>query len=108
MREEAVWHRQGKVLKGHGEIRAALDERPRTQRIRHVVTNAFSYRVGQRKRDARRLHDSLPLRRWVDEILSRHDRGSVSALSHRDPLYARARAFRPEQRITPEFEFARK
>lgn len=41
MREDGVWHRQGKVLKGRAQVLAALDERPRTQRIRHVITNAF-------------------------------------------------------------------
>jgi SnoaL-like domain len=41
MREDAVWHRQGKVLKGRAAILAALEERSRTQRIRHVITNVF-------------------------------------------------------------------
>jgi hypothetical protein len=41
MREDGVWHRQGKVLKGRAQVLAALEERPRTQRIRHVITNAF-------------------------------------------------------------------
>ena len=41
MREDGVWHRQGKVLKGRAQVVAALEERPRTQRIRHVITNAF-------------------------------------------------------------------
>ncbi len=41
MREDARWHRQGKTLQGHPQILAALEERSRTQRIRHLVTNAF-------------------------------------------------------------------
>lgn len=41
MREDGVWHRQGKALKGRAQVLAALEERPRTQRIRHVITNAF-------------------------------------------------------------------
>ena len=41
MREDGIWHRQGKVLKGRAQVIAALEERPRTQRIRHVITNAF-------------------------------------------------------------------
>jgi hypothetical protein len=41
MREDGVWHRQGKVLKGRAQVLAALEERPRTQRIRHLITNAF-------------------------------------------------------------------
>ncbi len=41
MREDGVWHRQGKILKGRAQVLAALNERPRTQIIRHVITNAF-------------------------------------------------------------------
>jgi hypothetical protein len=41
MSPEAVWHRQGKTLRGHPEILAALEERSKTQRIRQVITNAF-------------------------------------------------------------------
>ena len=40
-RDDGVWHRQGKALKGHAQIRAAMDERPRTMRTRHVISNAF-------------------------------------------------------------------
>lgn len=38
---DGIWHRQGKVLKGHSQIMAAMQERPRTQHTRHVITNAF-------------------------------------------------------------------
>ncbi|CAN5512913.1 hypothetical protein BH09PSE5_BH09PSE5_20200 [soil metagenome] len=38
---DAVWHRQGKRLAGHDQIRAALNERSTSQRIRHVLTNGF-------------------------------------------------------------------
>lgn len=41
MKPDAVWHRQGKHLRGHGEILAELESRPSTQRIRHVITNSF-------------------------------------------------------------------
>lgn len=41
MREDGVWHRQGKVLKGHAQVLSAMEERPRSQRIRHIITNAF-------------------------------------------------------------------
>jgi hypothetical protein len=41
MRPDARWHRQGKVLDGHAAIRDALNERPRSQVIRHVITNTF-------------------------------------------------------------------
>jgi hypothetical protein len=40
-REDGVWHRQGKALKGHAQVRAAMEERPSTQRTRHVISNAF-------------------------------------------------------------------
>ena len=39
MTGDAVWHRQGRTLRGQGEILAALHERSATQRIRHLVTN---------------------------------------------------------------------
>lgn len=35
----ALWHRQGKALRGAEESLAALSLRSRTQRIRHVITN---------------------------------------------------------------------
>jgi hypothetical protein len=41
MEPEATWHRQGKVLRGHAQVLAALSERPATMRIRHVITNLF-------------------------------------------------------------------
>jgi hypothetical protein len=36
---DGVWHRQGKALAGRAQILAALAERSKTQRVRHVVTN---------------------------------------------------------------------
>lgn len=42
---QGTWHRQGKVLAGPTQILAALNERPRSQRIRHVVSNAFIERM---------------------------------------------------------------
>ena len=41
MQPDAVWHRQGRALRGLDAVRAALNERSATQRIRHVVTNGF-------------------------------------------------------------------
>jgi hypothetical protein len=40
-RDDGVWHRQGKALKGHAQILAAMQERPSSMRTRHVITNAF-------------------------------------------------------------------
>ena len=45
MAADAVWHRQGKRLQGHAQIRAALQERSNTQRIRHLVTNLLQRSV---------------------------------------------------------------
>ena len=39
--KNGVWHRQGEVLSGHGRILGAMEKRPATQRIRHVITNSF-------------------------------------------------------------------
>jgi len=41
MRPDARWHRQGKILEGQAAVLAALNERPRTQIIRHLITNTF-------------------------------------------------------------------
>jgi hypothetical protein len=41
MRRDAVWHRQGKILRGREEVMAALNQRPASQVIRHVITNMF-------------------------------------------------------------------
>ena len=39
---DGVWHRQGKELKGPGMVSAAMAERPRGARTRHIVTNVLS------------------------------------------------------------------
>lgn len=36
---DAVWHRQGKVLKGPTEVLAALMQRSATMKIAHIITN---------------------------------------------------------------------
>lgn len=38
---DGIWHRQGKALKGHAEILAALKARPATQVTRHVISNIW-------------------------------------------------------------------
>jgi len=40
--EDGVWHRQGKQLKGPSMVRAAMAERPKGARTRHVVTNVLT------------------------------------------------------------------
>jgi hypothetical protein len=37
--DDGVWHRQGKQLKGPAMVRAAMAERSKGARTRHVVTN---------------------------------------------------------------------
>jgi len=39
MEKDALWHRQGKIQRGAAESLAALGQRSRTQRIRHVISN---------------------------------------------------------------------
>ena len=39
MEQDALWHRQGRIQRGAAESLAALGQRSRTQRIRHVITN---------------------------------------------------------------------
>ncbi len=41
MRTDVTWHRQGKILRGHAQVMAALNERPASQVIRHIITNTF-------------------------------------------------------------------
>lgn len=41
MTEDSTWLRQGKSLRTHAVIREALEERPKTQRTLHVISNAF-------------------------------------------------------------------
>lgn len=106
MREDAAWHRQGRVLVGRTAILAALDERPRSQRIRHVITNPFvlertehtaklmAYMIGYRAdegvpRPAPQTIDG-PLRFLVVET---------------DFVHADGRWWIQVQRGTPEFEF---
>jgi len=39
MLEDGTWFRQGQSLRGRGQILGTLNERSRTQRIRHIITN---------------------------------------------------------------------
>jgi ketosteroid isomerase-like protein len=39
--DDGVWHRQGKQLGGPAGVRAAMAERPKAARTRHVVTNVL-------------------------------------------------------------------
>jgi hypothetical protein len=106
MREDAVWHRQGKVLAGRAQIRAALDERPRSQRIRHVVSNPFiaeqsagaarmiAYMIGYRADDG----VSRPPPQTIDGPL----RFLVVETRF---VQADGRWWIADQRAVPEFEF---
>ncbi len=39
--DDGVWHRQGKQLAGPAGVRAAMAERPKSARTRHVISNAL-------------------------------------------------------------------
>ncbi len=39
--DDGVWHRQGKQLAGPAGVRAAMTERPKSARTRHLITNAL-------------------------------------------------------------------
>ena len=39
--EDGVWHRQGKQLVGPAGVRAAMADRPKSARTRHLITNAL-------------------------------------------------------------------
>lgn len=43
MTDDAVWHRQGRALRGQPEIGAALQARSPTQRVRHLVSNLLQH-----------------------------------------------------------------
>lgn len=107
MTPDAVWVRQGIHLRGHAQIRAALEERSPTQRIRHLITNLL-----QRAGDGQHAEFS----HYMTAL--RHDDGEV----HRGPVRI-AGAFRMSvvntmlvctggtwqiaaQTIAAEFEFA--
>lgn len=107
MTPDAVWHRQGKRLEGHGQILEALLERSATQRIRHLVTNLRQRRAGP---------DQVLCTHYMTAF--RHDEGRVltgpptiagpfrmslvtTRLVQRDAAWQVA-----EQTIVTEFEFA--
>ncbi len=46
MTPDAVWHRRGQRLQGREQILSALNERSKTQRIRHLATNLLQQPVG--------------------------------------------------------------
>ncbi|MGE0799162.1 MAG: nuclear transport factor 2 family protein [Lautropia sp.] len=107
MEPEAVWHRQGKVLRGHAQVLAALAERPATMRIRHVITNVFVADAGP---------DTADVVAYMTAY--RHDDGSDRPLPRSIPgpfrvLLVKMRFRRrdgqwliAEQAATSEFEFA--
>jgi hypothetical protein len=106
MREDAVWHRQGKVLAGRAQIRAALEERPRSQRIRHVVTNPFI--AEQSAGTARMIAYMIGYR--ADEGVSRPAPQTIDGplrflLVETRFVHADGRWWIADQRAIPEFEF---
>lgn len=107
MTPDAVWYRRGQRLQGHAQIRAALQERSATQRIRHLVTNVLQGSGSD---------DEVNISCYLTAL--KHDDGQV----HSGPVHVRgffrmARvttrlvrvdgAWRiAEQAIVTEFEFA--
>ena len=107
--QDGIWHRQGKHLHGHAAILEALASRSPTQRIRHVVTNAF---IAGREGDGNRVtvnsymtayrHDDGTPCVTVPRITGPVSMSLVTTVFGRfgdDWLIA-------EQTLTPEFEFA--
>lgn len=44
--KDGVWHRRGAALTGHAAIRASMEQRPRTQRVRHLMSNFMLRTIG--------------------------------------------------------------
>lgn len=103
---DGTWHRQGELLTGRRQIMQALSRRSATQRIRHVITNAFiasqsadrvhlvAYMVAYRFDDgtvhAGPVEISRPLRLSVVRAAMRAAEGGWEVA---------------EMTLTPEFEF---
>lgn len=104
--EQGVWLRQGEQLRGHAAILGAMNSRSPTQRIRHVITNAFvsksengkvtvqSYMTAYR-------HDEGAAREGAVRIPGPFRMSLVSTTFRRSATEWRI----VEQRVTPEFEF---
>ena len=104
--EDGVWYRQGRQLRGHAEILSALEARSATQRIRHVITNAFI---------AEHVAERVTLRAYMTAY--RHDDGkpppSVPRIAGPLSMSLVTTVFDrsgddwliTEQTLTPEFEF---
>ena len=103
---DGIWHRQGKQLRGQAEIRQAMEARSATQRIRHVLTNAFISELDG---------DRVTVRSYMTAY--RHDDGKPAPSVPRIPgplsmslvttVFGRnGNAWLiAEQTLTPEFEF---
>jgi hypothetical protein len=64
MSPEAVWHRQGKILRGHPQIRAALEERSTTQPW-HAPAHADFFNPGPERHPGD--IESLLIAAWQEE-----------------------------------------
>ena len=107
MTPQAVWHRQGKRLRGHAQILAALNERSGTQRIRHLVTNLLQRSVSD---------DNASFSHYMTALRFDDGQSHAGPVTIRQPfrmslvttqLVRTAAGWRvTEQAIVTEFEFA--
>lgn len=103
---DAVWHRQGKVLKGPAEVHAALKQRSATMKIAHIITNlAFdeyepehctmrAYMLVVRHEPGKELCGPSPLK-GIESIRNTHvkmkrvaDRWLITELNGEDIIFA--------------------
>jgi hypothetical protein len=106
MRPDAVWHRQGQAPQGHAAIRANLDGRPASQRIRHVISNPFIAERGERS--AKLIAYMIGYR--ADEGVRRPPPQTIDGplrflVVETDFVEIDGRWWIQVQRATPEFEF---
>ena len=102
--QDGRWLRQGQWLDGHAAVRGALDARPVTQRVRHIISNVDLTRVDG---------DRAVVEAYMTAY--RHDGPTQGVPRIAGPfrLNIVSTAFRRsaddwlivEQRMTPEFEF---
>jgi hypothetical protein len=98
------WHRQGTILVGHAAVLAALEHRPRTQRIAHLLTNTY---VEQSDDASATTHSYMTVYRHDDGTL--HDApvtiGGPVRINQVTARFARSGSTwkMTEQIMTPEF-----
>ena len=93
------WLRQGRWLEGHAAIRAALDARPASMRVRHVISNIV---VAQEASDEARVEAYMTAYRQLgDEAPALFRLNLVTNVFRRE----RGAWMLAEQQLLPEFDF---